>query len=90
MKRRSAIQFLSLALFAFAVSGLLLRAAFLAISLSPLVALSNLLYGHPWTWRLLLGVPLLVLAFFKGRFFCFHFCPTGSVLEHVPLGSVKK
>ena len=32
-------------------------------------------------WLMLLGIPLLVLAAFKGRFFCWHLCPMGFLSE---------
>lgn len=89
MTRRNVLQAISFAVFAIALSGLFSRAAPAAVALSPLLGLANLVYGHPWTWKLALAVPILVLSFFKGRYFCFFLCPTGAVLEHVPLGREK-
>jgi ferredoxin len=50
--------------------------------LSPLLNLFGALGGRVWAgWSILLGVPLLVLAFFKGRWFCWHLCPMGFLAE---------
>ena len=34
-------------------------------------------------WLILLGIPLLVLAAFKNRWFCWHLCPMGFAAEMV-------
>ena len=50
--------------------------------LSPLLSILGALAARAWLgWLMLLGIPLLVLAFFKGRFFCWHLCPMGFVSE---------
>lgn len=50
--------------------------------LSPLLNVFGALAAREWVgWSLLLGVPLAVLAFFKGRIFCWRMCPMGFVAE---------
>ena len=50
--------------------------------LSPLLNLFGALAAREWAgWSLLLGFPLLVLSFFKGRYFCWRMCPMGFVAE---------
>ena len=50
--------------------------------LSPILSLFGALAARAWLGGLmLLGIPLLVLACFKGRFFCWHLCPMGFVSE---------
>ena len=50
--------------------------------LSPILSLFGALAAREWLgWLMLLGIPLLALAFFKGRFFCWHLCPMGFVSE---------
>lgn len=50
--------------------------------LSPILSLFGALAARAWLgWLMLLGIPLLILAFFKGRFFCWHLCPMGFVSE---------
>ena len=50
--------------------------------LSPILSLFGALAARAWLGGLmLLGIPLLVLAFLKGRFFCWHLCPMGFVSE---------
>ena len=50
--------------------------------LSPILSLFGALAARAWLgWLMLLGIPLLVLAFLKGRFFCWHLCPMGFVSE---------
>src|SRR5574344_2997170 len=49
---------------------------------SPLLNLFGALGGRVWVgWSILLGVPLLLLARFKGRWFCWHLCPMGFLAE---------
>jgi ferredoxin len=50
-------------------------------SLSPLVNLSGALSTYTFGASTLLALPLLLLPFFKGRFFCWRLCPLGFVLE---------
>ena len=50
--------------------------------LSPVLSLLGALSARAWLgWAMLLGVPLLVLSFFKGRVFCWRMCPVGFVTE---------
>ena len=50
--------------------------------LSPILGLLGPAAARAWIgWTMLLAVPLLVLAFFKGRFFCWHICPMGFAAE---------
>jgi ferredoxin len=50
--------------------------------LSPVLSLLGALSARAWLgWAMLLGVPLLVLSFFKGRVFCWRICPVGFVTE---------
>ncbi|MBR4653756.1 MAG: 4Fe-4S binding protein [Kiritimatiellae bacterium] len=50
--------------------------------LSPILSILGALAARAWLgWLMLLAVPLLVLAFFKGRFFCWHLCPMGFLSE---------
>ena len=50
--------------------------------LSPILSLLGALSARVWLgWAMLLGVPLLVLSFFKGRVFCWRICPVGFVTE---------
>ena len=49
---------------------------------SPILSLFGALAVGKWLgWLMLLGVPVLVLALFKGRFFCWHLCPMGFISE---------
>jgi len=58
--------------------------------LSPLLNLGGALGARQIGWWLLLGLPLLVLPFFKGRFFCWWICPMGFVAEMVSRVSPSK
>ncbi len=50
--------------------------------MSPLLSLLGALAARRWLgWMMLLGIPLLVVAVFKGRFFCWHVCPMGFMAE---------
>ncbi len=50
--------------------------------LSPLLNIFGALAAREWVgWTILLGVPLLVLSFFKGRSFCWRMCPMGFLAE---------
>ena len=50
--------------------------------LSPLLNLFGAVAARQWVgWSLFLGFPLLVLAFFKGRVFCWRMCPMGFLAE---------
>ena len=50
--------------------------------ISPILSLFGALAMRQWLgWLTLLGIPILVLALFKGRFFCWHICPMGFLSE---------
>ena len=50
--------------------------------LSPILSLFGALAAREWLgWLMLLGIPLLVLSFLKGRVFCWRLCPMGFVSE---------
>ncbi|MDP8236384.1 MAG: 4Fe-4S binding protein [Candidatus Erginobacter occultus] len=50
------------------------------------------LLRHEFFWLLWLAVPLIVLAFFQGRFFCWYICPLGLLQDLLPSfrGTKKK
>ena len=50
-------------------------------AISPLVSLSAALGGRHLALITLTCLPLIILAFFKHRWFCWHLCPTGFILE---------
>jgi ferredoxin len=59
--------------------------------LSPLLNLGGALGARQAVgWWLVLGFPLLVLPFFKGRLFCWWVCPMGFVAEQVSRVSPSK
>ena len=50
--------------------------------LSPILSLFGAAAARAWTgWSLLLGIPLLLISFFKGRIFCWRMCPMGFISE---------
>ena len=50
--------------------------------LSPILSLLGAVAARAWLgWAMLLGAPLLALAFFKGRIFCWRICPMGFLAE---------
>ncbi len=50
--------------------------------LSPLLNLGGAIATRRFLgWAMLLGIPLLILPFFKGRFFCWKICPMGFLAE---------
>jgi ferredoxin len=53
------------------------------LGLSPLLGLGGALAARAATPWLLLGVPVLALAFFRSRWFCRYLCPTGFAAELV-------
>ena len=58
------------------------RAGALIPRFSPILSLFGGVAAQAWLgWTMLLGVPLLILAFFKGRYFCWHICPMGFAAE---------
>lgn len=54
----------------------------IAQNISPSLLLSS--FRHTFFWLIWLFVPLIVLAIFKGRFFCWHICPVGLAQEILP------
>lgn len=52
-------------------------------ALSPVFALGIICVARSITLMVLLGLPLLILPFFAGRFFCWNICPMGFVVESV-------
>lgn len=52
-------------------------------ALSPLLNLGGALAARTAGVMTLLGLPLLILPFFKGRFFCWRICPMGFAAETV-------
>ncbi len=59
------------------------RTASILPALSPLAALCAAITRGTARWSLIAAVPLLLTALVKGRWFCFHLCPTGSLAELV-------
>lgn len=57
----------------------------LAQNLSPTLLPSVFL--HNFFWLAWLAFPLLVLAFLKGRFFCWNICPLGLLQDLLPSGA---
>lgn len=52
--------------------------------LSPILGLLGALSCRAWLgWSMLLGVPIIVLSFFRGRIFCWKICPVGFITESV-------
>lgn len=47
---------------------------------SPLLAICAAVASRSVSWASLIGLPLLVLALVRGRWFCHHLCPTGFLL----------
>ena len=95
MKRKTLVRLVSFALFA--VLALCVWRAPLKEANAILPRLSPLLNvgGALGAWRsvgrgLLLGLPLLILPFFKGRFFCWWICPMGFAAETVSRISPSK
>lgn len=56
-------------------------AALFLTALSPLLSACGALAGRHWSWVILMGLPLLILSAFRGRWFCVHLCPMGLALE---------
>ena len=59
--------------------------------ISPILSLFGALGARAWLgWTLVLGVPLLLLPLFKGRFFCWRICPMGFLAELAGLPNPRK
>jgi len=56
--------------------------ALLLPSLSPFSAFSSAVAARSAGWVFVLSLPVLAIAFLKGRWFCFHICPTGFLAEY--------
>jgi len=50
-------------------------------ALSPFTAVSSAVAARSAGWVFLLSVPVFALAVLRGRWFCFHLCPTGLLAE---------
>ena len=49
------------------------------------------LIRHEFFWLFWLALPLLILAFFRGRFFCWNICPLGLLQDLIPsFGNARK
>lgn len=58
------------------------RGYFLLPRLSPLLNIGGAIAVRRFVgWTLLLGIPLLILPIFKGRYFCWRICPMGFLAE---------
>lgn len=60
-----------------------LRANLVLPALSPLLNLGGAIAARTFGILMLAALPLVVLPFFKGRFFCWRLCPMGFVAETV-------
>jgi len=80
--KRNALRLAALVFFAACALGFVPSASAWLPRLSPLLNLGGALALRQTTgWMLLLGVPLLVVAFLWGRVFCWRFCPMGFLAE---------
>ncbi|MDR2849473.1 MAG: 4Fe-4S binding protein [Verrucomicrobiota bacterium] len=83
--RRNLLRLILLAVFAVAALGVLpgpwSRWRVALPGLSPLLSLGGALAARSAGALTLLGLPLLLLPLFKGRFFCWKLCPMGFVAE---------
>lgn len=50
-------------------------------ALSPFTGISSAVVRQSLGWVFLLGMPVLLMGILKGRWFCFHLCPTGFLAE---------
>lgn len=87
MTRRNLLRLILFVAFALLALGVLPEAwrrwSVLLPSLSPLLSLGGALAARSAGLLALLGLPLLVLPLFKGRFFCWRLCPMGFAAEMV-------
>jgi len=82
MTKRTIIRIGLLVLFAVLASCILPKTVRGLPAFSPLLNLGGALGARQVAgWWLLLGIPLLVLPFFKGRLFCWWICPMGFAAE---------
>ena len=51
--------------------------------LSPLLSIGGAVAARRLTLAALLGLPIMILALFRGRWFCVHVCPTGHLAEGI-------
>jgi ferredoxin len=58
-------------------------AVMLFVSLSPLLSLLGAVAARAATLWILLGIPVLILAFFRSRWFCRYACPVGLATETI-------
>ena len=82
--RRNALRLVALVAFSILALGIVPHplASSLLPRLSPILGLLGPAAARAWIgWAMLLGVPLLALAFLKGRVFCWRFCPMGFLAE---------
>ena len=84
--RRNAWRLLALAVSALLALGFVPESQGWLLSLlpriSPILGLLGPVAARTWLgWFALLAIPLLVLAFFKGRVFCWRICPMGFLAE---------
>lgn len=83
---RNSWRFVSLAAFSAAALGcacdLYPDAVSILTRLSPILGVLGAISARTWFgWSILLGTPILLLSFFKGRFFCWRICPVGFITE---------
>lgn len=87
MTRRNLLRLVLFAAFVLLALGVLPEAwrgwSALLPGLSPLLSLGGALAARSAGLLALLGLPLLVLPLFKGRFFCWRLCPMGFAAETV-------
>ncbi|OGV69633.1 MAG: hypothetical protein A2283_23560 [Lentisphaerae bacterium RIFOXYA12_FULL_48_11] len=55
--------------------------ALLLPALSPFSGIASAAARQSLGWVFLLGLPVFIMAILKGRWFCFHLCPTGFIAE---------
>ena len=83
--RRNLVRLILFALFALLALGVLPEAwrrwSVLLPGLSPLLSLGGALAARHAGLLAVLGLPLLLLPLFKGRFFCWRLCPMGFAAE---------
>jgi ferredoxin-type protein NapF len=53
----------------------------LPAALSPLLSLGGSIAARQWSFIVLFGMPIFLLALLRGRWFCAHLCPMGFCVE---------